>query len=47
MPPSSSIGGYMPSANQSRCPLISNRFDFVMCGEFTNSYPAATWRSRE
>ena len=32
MPPSSSIGGYMPSAYQSRCPLSSKRFDFVMCG---------------
>ena len=32
MPPSSSIGGNMPSANQSRWPDVWNRFSFVMCG---------------
>ena len=31
------MGGYMPSAYQSRWPEVSKSFPLVMCGVLTNS----------
>ena len=37
VPPSSSMGGYMPSAYQPRWPEISKRVDLARCGVHTKS----------